>query len=180
MGPPWNRILRVEEIDEALVSEFSCGDSSMDEWFLGKAINWCYLGFCQVYVALDARGVVGFFALSPTQIEPVSLSRRMRAGKNRMGQPGILLGRIAVRRDLQRSAGHVGSLLLEHAIYQACKVSDLIGGRFIVLDAKSNDLCRWYSRMGFRALKNCELRMVLPMKDAKQMIASLGERHFRF
>lgn len=180
MDWPWSRIVAVEQIDEALVAGFSCGDDAMDDWFLSKALNWCYLGFCQVYVAVDESGVVGFFSLSPTQIEPLSLTRKMRDGKGRMGHPGILLGRIAVRSDLQRSSSRVGSLLLEHAIYKAHEASRVIGGRFIVLDAKTDDLCNWYAKMGFQSLRDAPKRMVLPMKVAAESIRQLGEEHFRF
>lgn len=177
---PWDKIVAVEQIEETLVSDFSCGDEAMDDWFLNKALNWCYLGFCQVHVAVDESGVVGFFSLSPTQIEPASLSRKMRDGKARMGHPGLLLGRIAVRGDLQRSARRVGSILLEHAIYKAHEVSKVIGGRFIILDAKTDELCEWYRKMGFRSLNDNARRMVLPMKDAALLVRSLGEGHFRF
>ena len=177
---PWSRIVTAEEIDETLVSGFSCGDDTMDDWFLSKALNWCYLGFCQVHVAIDDSGIVGFFSLSPTQIEPASLSRKMRGGKNRMGHPGLLLGRIAVRSDLQRSTQRVGSLLLEHAIYKAHEVSKVIAGRFIVLDAKTDELCEWYGSMGFRSLKDSARRMVLPMKEAAAMVERFGEGHFKF
>lgn len=180
MDWPWTRIVSGEEIDETLVPRFSCGNDAMDDWFLNKALHWCYLGFCQVHVAVDDSGIVGFFSLSPTQIEPESLSRGMRDGKTRMGHPGILLGRIAVRSDLQRSALHVGSLLLEHAVFKAFEVSKIIGGRFIVLDAKTDELCAWYRRFGFRSLKNSERRMVLPMKDAFALVDNLGAKHFRF
>lgn len=180
MDWPWSRIVAAEQIDEALVADFSCGDDTMDDWFLSKALSWCYLGFCQVYVAVDDSGVVGFFSLSPTQIEPLSLTRKMRDGKSRMGHPGILLGRIAVRSDLQRSSSRVGSLLLEHAIYKACEASRMIGGRFIVLDAKTDELRDWYARMDFLPLKDAPLRMILPMKIAAESISRLGEGHFRF
>lgn len=177
---PWDRIVSVEEIDESLVSAFSCGNEAMDNWFLGKALNWCYLGFCQVYIALDDEGIAGFFSLSPTQIEPRSLTNSMRAGKNALAHPGLLLGRIAVRTDLQGSPLHVGTLLLEHAICRAFEISKTVGGRFIVLDAKDDGLCAWYARHGFRSLRDSRLRMVLPMKDARALISELGEGHFVF
>ncbi len=177
---PWNRIVTVDDVDESLVSSFTCGNEAMDNWFLNKALSWCYLGFCQVYIALDEEGIVGFFSLSPTQLEPRSLSGSMRKGKNSMSHPGLLLGRIAVRKGLQGTEAHVGSLLLEHAIYRAVAISQTVGGRFIVLDAKNEELCEWYSRHGFRSLRDSELRMIMPMKDARAMTRGLGEEHFLF
>ena len=97
-----------------------------------------------------------------------------------MGHPGILLGRIAARSDLQRSSSRVGSLLLEHAIHKACEASRMIGGRFVVLDAKTDELRDWYARMGFLPLKDAPRRMVLPMRIAAESISRLGEGHFRF
>lgn len=180
MNWPWSKIVAVEEIDEALVSGFSCGNDAMDDWFLSKALNWCYLGFCQVHVAVDEDGVVGFFSLSPTQIEPESLSRKLKDGKTRMGHPGLLLGGIAVRSDLQRSSRRVGALLLEHAVCEAYEVSKIIGGRFIVLDAKTDELCAWYGEHSFKSLKDSRHRMVLPVKDAAATVKALGGDHFRF
>lgn len=99
---PWNKIVTVEDIDPSLLDSFSCGNEQMDNWFLTKALSWCYLGFCQVYIALGSDGVVGFFSLSPTSVRPVELTRSQRHGKNSMEHPGILLGRIAVREDIQK------------------------------------------------------------------------------
>lgn len=91
------------------------------------------------------------------------------------------MGRIAVRSDLQRSSRRVGPLLLEHAIYKACEASEIIAGRFIVLDAKTDELCKWYLKMGFRPLKDNVRRMILPIiKDARSMMGGLGEEHFIF
>ena len=113
---PWNKIVTVEDIDPSLLDSFSCGNEQMDNWFLTKALSWCYLGFCQVYIALGSDGVVGFFSLSPTSVRPVELTRSQRHGKNSMEHPGILLGRIAVREDIQKSGQRAGSLLLDEAI----------------------------------------------------------------
>ena len=177
---PWKRIVTVDDVEEALISSFTCGDEAMDGWFLNKALSWCYLGFCQVYIALDDEGVVGFFSLSPTQIEPMALSGRMRKGKNSMEHPGLLLGRIAVREGLQGTGAHVGSLLLEHAVCRAVAISKAVGGRFIVLDAKNDGLCEWYSRHGFRSLRDNKLRMIMPMREAADRTERLGEGHFLF
>ena len=167
---PWNKIVTVEDIDPSLLDSFSCGNEQMDNWFLTKALSWCYLGFCQVYIALGQDGIVGFFSLSPTSVRPVELTRSQRHGKNSMEHPGILLGRIAVREDVQKSGQRAGSLLLDEAIRRAFSIGKHIGGRFILLDAKTPELAKWYSRHGFLALKDSECRMILPMKDVPSLL----------
>lgn len=167
---PWEKIVPVEEIDPALIASFSCGDERMDNWFLTKALNWCYLGFCQVYIAVADDGIIGFFSLSPTSLAPQSLSRSQRHGKTSLEHPGILLGRIAVRSDLQKSGAHAGTLLLHQAIKRAYEIHNAIGGRFIVLDAKTSELAGWYARNGFIPLKDNKLRMILPMKNVSALI----------
>lgn len=152
----------------------------MDTWFLSKAANWCYLGLCQVYAAVDDLGIVGFFSLSPTSIAPRSLTASLRHGKNAMEHPGILLGRIAVRLDLQRTSQKVGTSLLHHAVKRSVDIADMVGGRFVVLDAKNEGLASWYARHEFRPLKDNPLRMVLPMKDAHALVKRLGEDYFKF
>ena len=84
---PWKRIVAVDDVEEALISSFTCGDEAMDGWFLNRALSWCYLGFCQVYIALDDEGVVGFLSLSPTQIEPMAV-RQNAQGKEQYGASG--------------------------------------------------------------------------------------------
>ena len=69
MSQPWTKIVPAEQIDEALVAGFSCGDDVMDDWFLSKALNWCYLGFCQVYVAVDDDDVACFKKLQELGVE---------------------------------------------------------------------------------------------------------------
>lgn len=177
---PWDRIVPISSVPDSAIEGFSCGEEGMDNWFLDKARTWVDGGFCQVYIALRGGDVVGFFALSPTCLEPASLSRKMRRGKNSMGHPGLLLGRIAVRADLQRSGDHVGSLLLEHAIKQACEIAEMAGGRFVVLDAKTDALCSWYSRFGFLSLKDSHRRMVLPMRVARDRVAGIGDAGYLF
>ncbi len=120
---PWNRIVTVEDIDPSLMDSFSCGNEQMDSWFLTKALSWCYLGFCQVYIALGSDGIVGFFSLSPTSVRPVELTRSQRHGKNSMEHPGILLGRIAVREDIQKSSYSAG-LPLGRIFRRAASVPD--------------------------------------------------------
>lgn len=70
--------------------------------------------------------------------------------------------------------------MLNHAIKRALDISKMIGGRFVVLDAKSDELAEWYARHGFRALKRNDLRLVLPMKTANKIVSDLGEEYFRF
>lgn len=47
MDWPWSRIVAAGQIDEALAAGFSCGDDTMDDWFLSKVLSWCYLGFAR-------------------------------------------------------------------------------------------------------------------------------------
>lgn len=82
-----------------------------------------------------------------------------------------MLGRIAVRADVQRTGLRVGSLLLEEAVRRSQAISDLVGGGFIILDAKTSELADWYSRHGFQALKDNRLRMILPMKNVPSLLA---------
>ncbi len=164
---PWDRIVTVEELDPTLASSFSCGNEQMDNWFLTKALNWSYLGFCQVYIALDSKGIVGFFSLSATSVAPTSLTNKLRHGKNAMEHPGFLLGRIAVREDMQKSGKRVGTMLLDYAVRRAIELSHMVGGRFLILDAKNDELAAWYAHHGFRPFKDNKLRMILPLKDAQ-------------
>ena len=176
---PWKRIVAVDDVEEALISSFTCGDEAMDGWFLNRALSWSIWVSVRCTSPWMTRGLLGS---SPSLRPRLSqwLSGRMRKGKNSMEHPGLLLGRIAVREGLQGTGAHVGSLLLEHAVCRAVAISKAVGGRFIVLDAKNDGLCEWYSRHGFRSLRDNKLRMIMPMREAADRTERLGEGHFLF
>ena len=95
----------------------------MDNWFLTKALSWCYLGFCQVYIALGSDGVVGFFSLSPTSVQTggdraeANGTERTPWSTRESCSAGLPLGGI-----FRRAVSAPDQLLLDEAIRRAFSI----------------------------------------------------------
>lgn len=68
--------------------------------------------------------------------------------------------------------GHeVGSFLMADALRRSVAAADIIGGRFMVLDAINEDAARMYRRLGFVDLPSQSGRMLLSMTVIRKAVA---------
>lgn len=92
-----------------------------------------------------SREVVAYFSFAPHLIVRRDLPRRLARGAPE-AVPAILLARLARHVDLDVGLGR-------HLLFDAFEIclaaSDLIGGRFLVVDAIDAEAGAWYQRRGF-------------------------------
>jgi len=62
----------------------------------------------------------------------------------------------------------LGSLLLADVLDRCLTVADIVGGRFIVLDALNEKAALLYARVGFAALPAQQGRMVISMAKVRK------------
>jgi GNAT superfamily N-acetyltransferase len=71
-------------------------------------------------------------------------------------------------RDLSVRGKGLGPLLLADVFSRCIAAADIVGGRFIVLDALDERAERLYASMGFRALPSQPRRMVISMAKVRK------------
>ena len=151
------------------VRGFACGDVDIDYFLHDLATPEQSLGLSQIYVAAnDANEVLAYFTLSPLtiRVEP-SLLESLRL--DTVPYPsigGFLLGRLGVARNLQRQG--VGEALVMRAAQIAKYEAKVVGGVFLGVDPKNEQLNRWYAKQGFVALGRRTRRMVLPLRTVPE------------
>lgn len=149
---------------------FDCGVPELDSWLRGAAARGQAAGTCQVHVLTEGapESVLGYFAITPTQVASDDLPSRLR-GAGRI-QGGYLLARLALHRDLR--GGDLGPLLLREALETIVAAADRVGGRVIVVDAMNPGLVPYHERYGFRRAREGGLRLVMKMSTARKHLAT--------
>jgi hypothetical protein len=71
-------------------------------------------------------------------------------------------------RDLSVRGKGLGPLLLADVFRRCIAAADIVGGRFIVLDALDENAERLYASMGFQALPSQPRRMVISMEKVRK------------
>lgn len=137
------------------LTAFDCGEPAYNQWLGSHAVSSVRSGVSAVYLLLevdgDQRRVVGYYAISPTQVvrseAPGSLSR----GWPRT-VPAWKLGKLAVHVDLRADReAQWGRQLLRAALQTIVRVADAGGVKVIVVDADNPALIGFYIRNGFKS-----------------------------
>lgn len=145
------------------VSEFSCGQVSLDHWLKTRALSNQQKGFTAVMVVHEVGRVIGFYGLAPTAVVPSLLPRSIRTGQPPDPVPCLLLGQLAT--DLQWAGHGIGTGLLKHALSRCVQAASLIGGRALMVNAVDDEAARFWSRRGFVATKDDPLILFRSIAD---------------
>ena len=143
---------------------FDCGQPDLND-FLGKHARQAHeSGASKTYVAVDdadTATILGFYTLSPAQIEfQLAPAAARPAGGGRHPIGGFRLGRLAVSRIAQGQG--LGGQLLIAAARRCILVSTQVGGSLLVIDAKDQRAADWYRAYGALGIPNMPLSLVLP------------------
>ncbi len=145
-----------------LLSDFDCGDETLNRWLTTKALHNQAEGGSRTWaVAVDDR-VVAYYASSTAVILRAEATRR--AARNQPDPvPAVLLGRLAV--DTKHQGRGLAAALLKHFLVKALEVADITGVRVLLVHAKDQTAASFYSRYGFEPSPIDELTMMLLVKD---------------
>jgi GNAT superfamily N-acetyltransferase len=134
--------------DRHELDNFRCGKEALDSWLIRHARD-CdrrRTSRTHVWTPPDSNEVVAYFSFAPHLIVRADLPRRVAHGAPE-SVPAILLAKLA--RHVVIGGEGVGRHLLYDAFEICLAAADLIGGRFLVVDAIDDDAAGWYERRGF-------------------------------
>lgn len=133
---------------------FDCGQPTYNDWLVRHATASAQAGVSAVYLLLEETDhqarVVGYYAISPSQVVRSDLPTSMRHGWPQT-VPAWKLGKLAVHVDLRADKdAQWGRQLLRDALETIVRVADAGGGKVIVVDADNSALLGFYERNGFK------------------------------
>lgn len=150
---------------------FACGTASLDDFLRTKARKENDLGYCAVFILVEAPGssvILGYYSLSS---HSVTLDGVEAAARKKLPRypvvPTILIGRLA--RDLRWHGQRVGEFLLLDALRRALHGSEQVGAYAVVVDAIDDAALAFHARYGFLALAGHDRRLYLPMASVRRL-----------
>ena len=160
--------LRFEPLGDHDRRAFSSGQLDLDTWFRERAGQDQRRNLARVFVAVDEDlGVVGFYSLSTFAIALHDLEPEMQRRLPRYPLvPAVLIGRLA--RDVRMRGQGLGELLLVDALKRIIAASQTLAIFAVVVDAIDAPAAAFYARMGFKAVPDAPLRLILPLATATQ------------
>ncbi len=152
-------------------TQFSCGETSLDEYLKRYARQNVENDSARVYVAVrpDQARVCGFFSLSAGEANITDFPKRVARGWPR-DVPTIHLGRIAVDRPFQGQG--LGDVLMGAALEISLEVATQIGVAALELWALNDPLLRFYARFDFLPLLDDPKHLYLSTATLRRSLAS--------
>jgi GNAT superfamily N-acetyltransferase len=128
------------------LSEFECGEPTLDDWLRRRALQNEQSGASRTYVVCAGQQVAGYYALAVGAVAHVEAPGRVR--RNMPDPvPVMIVGRLAVHKDFQ--GRKIGPGLLRDAVVRTLQAAEIAGIRAILVHAVSERARQFYEECGF-------------------------------
>ncbi len=128
------------------LSQFECGEPSLDEWLQRRALQNEGNGASRTYVVCTGQQVLGYYALAVGAVVHAEAVGRVR--RNMPDPvPVMIIGRLAVHKEYQ--GRKIGPGLLRDAVLRTLQAADIAGVRAILVHAISERARKFYEDCGF-------------------------------
>jgi len=155
------------------LTEFGCGEPSLDDWLRRRALQNQESGASRTYVVRTAQQVVGYYALAVGSVAHAGASSRVR--RNMPDPvPVMILGRLAVHSEFQ--GRKIGPALLRDAILRTLQVAEIAGLRAILVHAISERARQFYEDCGFIASPMDPMTLMITVAEAVKALVGTDTR----
>jgi len=153
------------------LTQFSCGEPSLDHWLRNRALQNEKTGASRTYVVCAGGCVVGYYALAAGAVAHTEATSR---AKRNMPDPVpvILIGRLAI--DSRFQGRGVGADLLRDAVLRTLQAAEIAGIRAILVSAISPDAKKFYEKYGFVSSPANPQTLMITVTEAVRVVAELG------
>jgi GNAT superfamily N-acetyltransferase len=145
------------------LSQFACGEPSLDDWLRRRALPNEERGASRTYVVCEENRVIGYYALAVGAVAHGGAPGRV---KRNMPDPipVMVLGRLAIDQPFQ-SRG-IGPALLRDAVLRTLQASEIAGIRAILVHAISERARQFYEKWGFVASPVDPMTLMIAVTEA--------------
>jgi GNAT superfamily N-acetyltransferase len=145
------------------LSEFECGEPSLDHWLRQRALQNEESGASRTYVVCAGQQVVGYYALAVGAVAHAEAPGRVR--RNMPDPvPVMIIGRLAVHKDFQ--GRKIGPGLLRNAALRTLQAANIAGVRALLVHAISEQARRFYEDCGFIASPMDPMTLMITVVEA--------------
>jgi GNAT superfamily N-acetyltransferase len=130
------------------ISDFFCGEPSLDDWLRQRAMKNETSGATRTYVVCLGDDVAGYYSLAVGSLEhkfaPGNIKRNMPDPI-----PVMILARLAV--DQRYTGQNIGTGMLRDALLRTLQAADIAGIRALLVHALNERAAAFYRERGFVA-----------------------------
>lgn len=143
------------------VSDFSCGEPSLDDWLREQAALTTARRTARTWVWVDRDSVVvAYYALAAHKVARDDVPSKV--GRDWPAEiPAVLLARLALAESLRRR--RLGAVLVADALQRVVDATQTVAARLVVVDALHERVAQFYETLGFRRIP---ARLLLVQKVA--------------
>jgi len=147
---------------------FDSGRPALDEWLRLHALSTEARGTGRTFVWSEGGRVLAYYTIAAHLAQRDDLPRAVGRG-NPAQIPAVLLARLALDKSLQGRG--FGSALIVDALGRIIRATNIVGARYIVVDALDEQAASFYLRHGFTRVVPTN-RLVLKVSDAEAVLRS--------
>ncbi len=168
-----DRITPPEKLNsEHDISQFHCGEPTLDDWLRRRALQNEESGASRTYVASVGKRVVGYYALAAGAVAHAEAPGRVR--RNMPDPiPVMVIGRLAVDQTAQGKA--LGPALLRDAVLRSVQAAEIAGIRAILVHAISERAKRFYEKWGFTVSPVEAMTLMITLAEARKALQDKSE-----
>lgn len=150
------------------LSEFDCGNPTLNLWLKKFAWTNQQADSAKTYVALDGNRTVGYYALTTGSVHKHESSQRITKGLANHPIGIVLLARLAV--DQTQQGRGLGKALLFDALSRIEEAADIVGVRAVMVHAIDDAARRFYQHFEFEESPVDPYQLLLLLKDLRKAI----------
>lgn len=154
------RIVSIQECSKKELSLFSCGNEKLDKYLKEFATKNDKSGYGKTFVLIDNKEIIGYYTLSTASITFDEMDEEYKKYNPRYPIPSVRIARLAINKNKQNKG--YGKLLLKDAFLRIADVSNIVGVKLVIVDAKESSIS-FYTQFGFEKLKESSLTFFLPI-----------------
>ena len=148
------------------LTEFSCGEASLDDWLKRRAMANQLSGASRTFVLADEDDrAVGYYAMAAGAV-----SHQMASSGVRRNMPDpipvLVLARLAI--DHRAQGIKLGAALLQDAVQRAVAVSQNAGVRALLVHALNDRAKLFYEHYGFQSSQLHPMTLMLRLNAARR------------
>jgi GNAT superfamily N-acetyltransferase len=151
------------------LTQFSCGEPSLDHWLRVRALQNEMSGASRTYVVCANSRVAGYYAIAAGAVAHTEATTRV---KRNMPDPVpvILIGRLATDSSFQGRG--IGADLLRDAVLRTLRAAEIAGIRAILVSAISESAKRFYEKYGFISSSAKPQTLMITLTEAARVLAN--------
>lgn len=151
---------------------FMCGKLPLDRYLQQQAGQDRRRDLAQCFVLVspdEPDTILGYYTLSAASVELTELTPAQAKKLPYRVLPALLIGRLAVRQDLQGQG--TGRRLLNAALSHCSRLRVQLGAYAVLVDPLDDEARAWYLKAGFLELEPPVTRLFLPMGVLEKLLS---------